>query len=59
MSGIILFFSVGLFIYWLCRSWLLAFGQEAEIAETLDADYWRWRNVLFILRTMLLPPTKI
>jgi hypothetical protein len=40
------------------RSWLLAFGRDAEIAETLDADYWQWRNVLFILRTMLLPPTK-
>jgi len=48
-----------MFVYWLCRSWLLLGRKEEQIHQALETDYWWLRQFLLALRAMFLPPTEI
>src|ERR1035438_626744 len=40
MSGVIIFVSSGLFVYWLSRTFTLLHGSDTEIDEMLAPDLW-------------------
>jgi hypothetical protein len=45
MSGVIIFVSSGLFVYWLSRTNTLLDGSDTEIEEMLAHDLWLCRNI--------------
>ena len=52
----IIFFSLGLFVYWVGRTMQLLLDTDEAIDEALEYDYWLGRRFLMSLRAMLVPP---
>jgi len=58
MSGVIIFVSSGLFVYWLFRTFTLLYGSDAEIDEMVAHDLWLCRKILLLVRSAFPPPTQ-
>jgi len=54
-----MFICSGLLVYWVARTWLLLFGAEEEIVETLESDLTWGRRLLLGLRTLFVPPAQL
>jgi hypothetical protein len=59
VSDLIIFVCSGLLVYWVARTFLLLYGSEESVADTLECDLWWGRRLLLGLRTMLVPPTQM
>ena len=57
-SLLIITFATGMFAYWLSRLWLLAVADEETVHDTLENDWWIYRQIRLLLRSLLLPPTE-
>jgi len=40
MSAIIIFFCMGLLVYWFSRMMMLLYGSPEKITESLEIDLW-------------------
>jgi len=57
MSGVIIFLSSGLFVYWLSRTFTLLYGSDTEIDEMLAHDLWLCHKIVLLVRSAFPPPT--
>jgi len=55
MSGLIIFASSGMLVYWACRTFLLLNGSKEEIDDTLESDLLWSRRML----AAIVPPQEI
>ena len=58
MSGVIIFVSSGLFVYWLSRTFTLLYGSDNEVEEMLAHDLWLCRKIVLLVRSAFPPPTE-
>ena len=56
VSGYIVFFATGLFVYWSARALLITLRSEEKVSEVLARDLW-WARRMWI--SLLMPPTEI
>jgi len=59
VSGTIIFFSVGLFSYWIARAHLLLSATPEEVDQVLEYDLWWGRRVLISVRAVFAPPATL
>jgi len=52
----IIFFSMGLFVYWVARALLIISASEQEIDDALDSDL-RWGRRCWLALRMLFNPS--
>jgi len=55
----ILFFSMGLFVYWVARALLIVAASEQEINDVLDSDLWWGRRCWLALRMLINPSSQL
>lgn len=55
ISASIIFWSVGLFVYWAARALLVLSAPMEEVDQVLEADLWWGRRVLMALRILFTP----
>lgn len=55
----ILFFSMGLFVYWVARALLIIAASEQEINDVLDSDLLRGRRIWPALRMVFNPSSQL
>ena len=54
----IIFFSIGLFVYWVKRALLIIAESQEEIDHVLDSDLWWGRRCWLALRILLNPSSQ-
>jgi len=57
MSAVIIFISVGLFVYWVNRTGLILYGSRERIRAVLDHDIRTFDDVMLALRATFFPST--
>ena len=55
----IIFFSMGLFVYWVARALLIVAASEQEINDALDSDLWWGRRFWLTLRMLSNPSSQL
>ena len=58
VEGIMLL-SLGLWLYWAARTWLLLRAEDSEIHHVLANDLSWMRRAWWTLRTMFVPPSQV
>ena len=58
MSGVIIFASSGLFVYWFSRTIIVLHGSDTKIDEILAHDLWLCRKIVLLVRSIFQPPTQ-